>query len=213
MSYRSVDDQFWEDPYVETLSGDERLLYLCLLTNPRGNIAGVFEMTPAQMKRYAVIDDARLEAILKKFEADKKVFRWETYVILKNWPKHQALDNAKIQKGIERVLSSLSSELLAYIASIGYTYPGIREYVEGMIQLRGDTVSIPYAYPIDRVSPKKDSPPITVLNCTVLNGKALPSLVHENVHKPVEKDDIDSQHKKQVFNAMESLRRRLTGEQ
>lgn len=121
---RVVETSFWDDEYIVTLSKDEKLLFLYLLTNPLTNIAGVYQITLRRISFDTGLSDPELLVILSKFEKDKKVYQHDGYMILVNWPKHQKYEeHSKIRKGIETIIHKLPDGLKRYMVSIGYTYP------------------------------------------------------------------------------------------
>ena len=42
MSYRPVDEAFWTDPKVRSLSSNEKLLFLYFITNPHASFTGLY---------------------------------------------------------------------------------------------------------------------------------------------------------------------------
>ena len=103
---RSVNTKFWEDPFVEELSPEEKLLFLYLITNPLTNILGIYELT---IKRMAYDSGLGFETIRKGLESFKKkgkVFYFENFVILPNFLKNQNL-NKNMQIGACKLFDSL----------------------------------------------------------------------------------------------------------
>ena len=145
---RYVNTAFWTDDYTDTLEPLERLLYLCLFTNPDTNIAGVYEIQLSQLRFYTGMNKDEILKGLKKFENDKKVYYRNGWMIVCNMPKRQQYwKRSKIKAGIIKILTSKEfSEPVEFIKSnnIPYTYPI-------------DTLSISYQYPIDTISNNLDS--------------------------------------------------------
>jgi hypothetical protein len=44
MTNRYINTNFWKDNYIADLDPSEKLLFLYLITNPRTNIAGIYEL-------------------------------------------------------------------------------------------------------------------------------------------------------------------------
>lgn len=43
MALRSIDQRYWTDPYVESLSATEKLVYIHLFSSAHTNLVGVFQ--------------------------------------------------------------------------------------------------------------------------------------------------------------------------
>ena len=101
-----VRDSFWTDSYIEKLSPDEKLVFIYLLTNPLCNIAGVYEIRSKRIGFETGYDIEVIENILKRFERDGKIIRFNDWLKLVNFVKNQSL-NPSVEAGIARVLSEL----------------------------------------------------------------------------------------------------------
>jgi len=132
---RYISTTFWDDPWVRTLSPEERYLYLYFLTCPLTNIAGVYQISYERMCFDASLDMAKVKRIIKKFEVAGKAYYYKKiYIVLPKWPKHQKWQTKKkIEIGITAILSGLPPDLLGFLKNIGYTYPI-------------DNLSVPYPY-------------------------------------------------------------------
>ena len=96
---RIINTKFWEDSYIAELSPLEKLVFLYLITNPLTNISGVYEL-PLKRAAFDVgVEVNVVEIVIKRFEADGKLFRLGAWVGIKNFIKHQTL-NPKIKVGI-----------------------------------------------------------------------------------------------------------------
>ncbi len=124
-----IDTHFWDDPWVVRSTPAERYLYLYLLTCPLTNLAGIYEITDGRISGDTGLTIADLKLILDSFRRANKVFRFEDFIVLRNWPKRQRLRNPKIQAGIERILDTLPKELLTYLVEIDYQYPKLADVV------------------------------------------------------------------------------------
>lgn len=103
---RSVNTKFWEDPFVEGLKPDEKLLFLYLLTNPMANMLGIYEISVKRISYDTGINQDRVKKILKSFESVGKVLRESDYVIMPNWLKNQSL-NSNMQTGAINIYNDL----------------------------------------------------------------------------------------------------------
>lgn len=112
MSQRMINDNFWTDRWVEELDPSEKLVYLYLLTNPLCNVAGAYEIHTKRIAYETGFDRSVVENILKRFENDNKIIRYNDYIIIINFIKNQALKNPNIYKGIVRIRDGLPKGLL-----------------------------------------------------------------------------------------------------
>ena len=135
---RYIDTSFWDDSWVQELDPSEKLLYIYLLTNPLTNIAGVMELTVKRICFDTGFNSDTVTHILRKFEEAKKVYRYNNYIIIRNFPKHQQLKSDNVIKGIAAILCKLPDDLLRYLEEIGYQFD-----IKGTF----DTLCIPYTYP------------------------------------------------------------------
>lgn len=135
---RYIDTSFWDDAWIQELDPSEKLLYIYLLTNPLTNIAGVMELTVKRMSFDTGFNADTINHILTKFENAKKVYKYKNYIIIRNFPKHQQIENEKILKGIAAILCKLPDDLLCFLEEIEYEL-NIRETF--------DSLCIPYTYP------------------------------------------------------------------
>ena len=107
---RSVNTKFWEDPFIEELCPNDKLLFIYLLTNPLCNLIGVYEIT---IKRMSYDTGLKIETIRKGldgFERGEKVLYLENYVILINFLKNQNL-NTNMIKGANTLIDELPKSL------------------------------------------------------------------------------------------------------
>ena len=103
---RMIRDSFWTDTYIEKLTPDEKLLFIYLLTNPLCNVAGVYEIRAKRIGFETGYDVEVVETILKRFERDKKILRFEDWIVIVNHIKNQSL-NPSIIQGCERIFNEL----------------------------------------------------------------------------------------------------------
>lgn len=111
---RYFDTNFWSDTWVDTLSHDEKLFFIYLITNDRTTIAGVYEVP---LKRMAFETDFNKTQITTMFERMKNKVRYiDGWVVLRNSIKSQNYKNEKIRLGIKSILESCPVQLLQFIS-------------------------------------------------------------------------------------------------
>lgn len=103
---RLVSTNFWKDTYVIDLDPVQKLLFIYFLTNPRTNLAGVYELSVREAAFDTGIDKDMVQKILDKFCRDGKMHHEHGWLILRNFVKHQRL-NPSIAKGIEKIYTEL----------------------------------------------------------------------------------------------------------
>lgn len=96
---RIVNTKFWDDSYITGLTPTEKLLFLYLITNPLTNISGVYELPAKRVAFDTGIGAERIDAIIKKLEADGKLIVADGWIGVVNFIKYQTL-NPKIRQGI-----------------------------------------------------------------------------------------------------------------
>jgi len=123
---RYISTSFWDDDWIQSLDPSEKLLYLYLMTNPLTNIAGIYKIANRRISFDTGFNTDTVKMILDKFEKAGKACRYDEYVIIPSWPKHQKWEtSSKIRAGIESILKKLPQGLLEHLKTIGYIYPSI----------------------------------------------------------------------------------------
>ena len=89
---RSVNTNFWKDPWVEDLKPEEKLLFLYLLTNAHTNMLGVYEVSMKRMSTDTGLTEERVSKCFEVFERNRKGFYMATYVLLPNFLKNQKMN-------------------------------------------------------------------------------------------------------------------------
>lgn len=120
---RLISTKFWHDGWVRKINPLDRYLFIFLLTNEYTNLSGIYEMPTGTIAFHTGLDERDLkESMLPKLEP--KVYYFNEYVILVNFPKHQRLNNQSIVEGILRELSLVPPEVLKYALDKGYFLVG-----------------------------------------------------------------------------------------
>lgn len=88
---RMVHTTFWNDEYIESLSVEEKYLFLYFLTNPSTHICGVYQILMKYISVDTGIPKERIEKILEKFEKDGKMKYRNNWLAIRNFLKNQRL--------------------------------------------------------------------------------------------------------------------------
>jgi len=91
MKLRSVNTEFWEDDYISDLSPLQRYFYLYLITNPKCNLIGMYEISITRMSYDTGFTKDEVRIHLERFEEDGKLVFENGYILLRNFLKNQSL--------------------------------------------------------------------------------------------------------------------------
>lgn len=108
---RMVNTDFWEDTWVATLTPIERLLFLYLITNPRTNILGVYEIRLARIALDVGVEESSVERILSKFQASGRVTYMKGWMIVHNFERHQTLSGSSIEEAKKALAKSIPDDV------------------------------------------------------------------------------------------------------
>lgn len=100
---RVVKDEIWDDEWFYDLDPSEKLVWLFLLTNPRGNIAGIYKLNKKWAAQSTGLDFDVFKTILLRFVKDDKIVDVENWIGLVNFHKHLAYRNTSVAQGILRL--------------------------------------------------------------------------------------------------------------
>lgn len=112
---RYIKTSFWTDPFISDLSPEEKLFYVYLLTNERVSLCGIYEISERNIIFDTNIEKEKIEVFLKKFTENQKITRYNNWIIIKNFIKHQNFKSPKIQSGINRECELLPIDLIQYL--------------------------------------------------------------------------------------------------
>jgi hypothetical protein len=114
MNFAQVATKMWDDEYFYSLSTTEKLLWIYLMTNQDRHICGIYELSIIKMQFHTGIKRDEITAMLKKFDADKKIKYEKGYIFLLNSAKHQNYNNkqsvvSSIEKGFKDIDPTLKT--------------------------------------------------------------------------------------------------------
>lgn len=115
---RYINTKFWSDNYISDLDPIEKLLFIYFITNPYTDICGIYEISLKQVALDTGIDKQEmLPKIIKRFSKDGKIFYLDGWIYVKNFQKHQAM-NESVELGIKRSMNDVPSDILAKVKQI-----------------------------------------------------------------------------------------------
>jgi hypothetical protein len=100
---RIIKDEIWDDDWFYELDPSEKLVWVFLLTNPRGNIVGIYKLNKKWASQATGLDSDVFKTILARFVKDKKILDVDNWIGLVNFHKHLAYRNASVAQGIVRM--------------------------------------------------------------------------------------------------------------
>ena len=104
---RYVSTSFWEDSYILDLETNEKLLFIYFITNALTNICWIYEIPIKRMEFDTWLKKDQILKIIDKFSKANKIFYIDWRLYIKNFQKHQNMDNSKIKIWIDNWLQSV----------------------------------------------------------------------------------------------------------
>ena len=135
--YRTIRISFWTDPKViDDFTPEDKYFYLYLMTNPKTNLCGCYEISIRQMAYDTGYSKETIERLIQRFEEYHKVIKYakatkEIFVL--NWHKYNWTSSDKFKKAlgydIEKVkCKTYKDELIALYNS--FDDSNVFEFVE-----------------------------------------------------------------------------------
>lgn len=161
--YRTIQPEFWSDPYIEDLPAFAKLLYLYLFSSQYTRNTGALKVTAKKIafETGGGIED--VEHYLTRFENDGKIIRDGAQIWVINFIKNQTTNSPKIIANLREDMREITSQKI--LAAMRERYPQLFNgspradtVSEGKTEnnSKADTVSIPYQYPINTVPIHKE---------------------------------------------------------
>ena len=125
MALRSIDQRYWTDPYVESLSATEKLVYIHLFSSAHTNLVGVFQASRRMIAFQTACLGPDVDAALERFRRDGKAIVDGGEVWLASYIRHQCTSSPKMVAAMRVQLAKVESDAIRK-AIIG-RYPHIME--------------------------------------------------------------------------------------
>lgn len=143
--YAQVHQSFWTDRKImEDCTPEERYFLLYLLSNPHGNITGVFELGFKQMSVETGYTEDTVRNLINRLQDVHHVIRYSPdtrEILILNWYRYNWSRSERFLVGVQRAVS-------------GIKCGDFRDYIERVLAAIQSTtadiktVCIPYIYPI-----------------------------------------------------------------
>lgn len=132
METRILRTDFWEDDKIVSLNIDTKLLYLCLLTNPKIGQLRIYRLTDRQMSFMSGFSVEQLKKCKSDLESEQLAYFYQDYVCMTGRAYVESTyGGEKNAVAKQKAINEVGQHVLSYFNTIL------------------DTLSIPYQYSID----------------------------------------------------------------
>jgi hypothetical protein len=130
---RSVNTHFWKDTWASSLTPNEKLMFIYLLTNPLNSMLGIYEISPHLISLETGLPMDECSRIFDKFETDGKVYYLEGYIVIVSWLKNNRM-NYNMLISAENEIDCMPSEVREHevVAEILKTLQSLKEHKEAL---------------------------------------------------------------------------------
>ena len=132
-TYRTIRMDFWNDPYVEGMEPQDKLLYVYLFSSPHTNNLGVLTVSRRKIAFETGLTEEGVAAGLAALERDGKVLIDGGAIWVCNFVRHQCTTSPKLLLSLRALFPTVSSGVIR--RAICDRYPHIFA--------PADTVSVP----------------------------------------------------------------------
>lgn len=122
---RYIQTDIWDMPWFATLSLNAKLLYLYLLTNPRTNLSGVYQIMDDRIKFDCKLK--KLGEVMKELQDCREIVRSREWLIVLRYPEFQQWhDKPTIGRCIQNEIDSLPADIRELLRESEYRYAPIK---------------------------------------------------------------------------------------
>lgn len=186
---RIVNTRFWDDTYIASLSPNEKLLFLYLLTSSLTNISGVYELALKRVAFDVAITTEEVERAFSKFQDAGKILYEDGWIAVVRFAKYQAV-NPKVKAGmileLMRAPESFVERLKAQLRSIGfYSLSDPNAYPKHDPNGNPDLKAIPKIHPafeVMKIQEPKENPHGAGIERAGANSKGIKS-IKDSIHQ------------------------------
>lgn len=203
MALRSIDQRYWTDPYVESLSATEKLVYIHLFSSAHTNLVGVFQASRRMIAFQTACLGPDVDAALERFRRDGKAVIDGGEVWLASYIRHQCTSSPKMVAAMRGQLAKVESDAIRKAIVTRYPHimeaPGPRPPVQRCLL---DTVSVLSRY--KREEKEKISAgaaPVEGAPAKAPESSPAPLVVSEEVARILQRDFPEVDYGKQIARA------------
>lgn len=203
MALRSIDQRYWTDPYVESLSATEKLVYIHLFSSAHTNLVGVFQASRRMIAFQTAFPGPDVDAALERFRRDGKAVIDGSEVWLASYIRHQCTSSPKMVVAMRGQLAKVESDTIRKAIVERYPHimeaPGPRPPVQRCLL---DTVSVLSRY--KREEKEKISAgaaPVEGAPAKAPESSPAPLVVSDEVARILQRDFPEVDYGKQIARA------------
>ncbi|MDI6789941.1 MAG: hypothetical protein QME44_04535 [Thermodesulfobacteriota bacterium] len=143
--YVNIATRIWHDEKFRELPDDAKMLFLCLLTSPHGNMCGIFYLPPLYACHDLRWTEKRYQAAIEQLKTRKIVAVDGDIILIKNFLRYNPIKGPKQAVGAANRLKEVpATRLIECFLDILERYTTEDDYQKFI-----NTYDIPYQYPID----------------------------------------------------------------
>jgi hypothetical protein len=112
--YRQLQTKFWTDPFVESLTPEQKYFYIYLVTNPATTQCGIYEITFKTMAYQTGYNSETVEKLMTFFEMKEKIkyTKSTSEICILNFQKHNWTKSPKVIACIQKEMTLVKDRSL-----------------------------------------------------------------------------------------------------
>ncbi len=112
--YRQLQTKFWVDPFIESLTPEQKFFYIYLLTNPASSQCGIYEISYGTMAFQSGYNVETVEKLLSFFEKKSKIkySKNSSEICLLNFRKYNWTKSPKVVTCIQKEMALVKDRSL-----------------------------------------------------------------------------------------------------
>ena len=149
MAKRLVEQTFWDDPIIGDLDGHAKYLFLYLISSPRGNSSGLFDITSRVIQFHTGMTSEKIDKAMNALEDSGRIVRSGDWVWVVNQFKHDCnKNNIRVRLQMLYLLEKISDEKLVSLVADKYEVQLSLTHgsLEVLLRLSGDSLKIKNRY-------------------------------------------------------------------
>ena len=203
MALRSIDQRYWTDPYVESLSATEKLVYIHLFSSAHTNLVGVFQASRRMIAFQTACPGPDVDAALERFRRDGKAVIDGGEVWMASYIRHQCTSSPKMVAAMRGQLAKVESDAIRKAIIGRYPHimeaPGPRPPVQRCLL---DTVSVLSRYKKEEKEKiSAGAAPVEGAPAKAPESSPAPLVVSDEVARILQRDFPEVDYGKQIARA------------
>ena len=203
MALRSIDQRYWTDPYVESLSATEKLVCIHLFSSAHTNLVGVFQASRRMIAFQTACPGPDVDAALERFQRDDKAVIDGGEVWLASYIRHQCTSSPEMVAAMRGQLAKVESDAIRKAIIGRYPHimeaPGPRPPVQRCLL---DTVSVLSRYKKEEKEKiSAGAAPVEGAPAKAPESSPAPLVVSDEVARILQRDFPEVDYGKQIARA------------